>query len=196
MLISHFWRENSCVPSSWTEKWQLLPSKRPYSKKKNWEKSFFWEYVENGEFIAEKIWDKEGFSKVLTTATWTYEPSGYPEKTTEVDLDFWFLSRSFFFAKFWKNNFLSKCGSESSLKNGEFIAEKIWGQEGFSKIWTTETWTCKRPGYPEKTTEFSLDSIARVLLVNLKFFFCFGQKKLLENILIQNLLNFKNRFLV
>ena len=97
---------------------------------------FFLEYVENGEFIAEKIWKPEGFSKILTTATGTCDRPWYPEKTLHVDLHFWFLSRSFFCAKFWKtlkNNFLSKCGNRFSLKNGEFIARKIWASSNFLK---------------------------------------------------------------
>ena len=172
----------------------IVTFKTSIFEEKNLRKKFFWEYVENSEFIAKKIWDKEGFSKILITVIWTHEPSAYLEKQQKLIWIFGFSREVFFFAKFWKNNFWSKCGSESSLKNGEFIAEKIWEQEGFSKIWTTETWTCKRPGYPEKTTEFSLDSIARVLLVNLKFFFCFGQKKLLQNHFDSKFVNFQESF--
>ena len=159
----------------------------------------FLKHVENGEFIAEKIWKPEGFSKILTTATGTCDRSWYPEKTTHVDFHFWFLLRSFFCAKFWKtlkNNFLSKCGRIFSLKNAEFIARKIWASRGLSKISTTRTWTCERPWYPEKTTELQPYSIAWILLVQSELFSVLEKKSCWKTILVENLWAFKSRFLV
>ena len=199
MLILFFWRENSYVPSSWKKKWKSFTSKRLYSKKKNLSCCFFLEYVENAEFIAEKIWKLEGLSKILTTATETYDRPWYPEKTTHVDLHFWFLLRSFYCAKFWKtlkNNFLSKCGSRFSLKNAEFIARKIWTSKGLSKILTMGTWSCERPWYPEKTTELNPYSIAWILLVQLELFSVLAKKSCWETILVENLWAFKSRFFI
>ena len=108
-----------------------------------------------------------------------------PGKNNTRSSSFLFPTEKFFFcATFWKtlkNNFLSKCENRFSLKNGEFIARKIWTTKGLLHILTTQIWSRERPWYPEKNTELNPHSMAWILLVKLKLFSILAKKRLLKN---------------
>ena len=110
-----------------------------YSKKKFWENVFLLKCVQNGKFIAQKIWKPEGNSKILMTATNTYDSSCYPEKTSDVYLQNWFLLRKFFFLhnlrKRLKATFCKIVEPKSVSKTANILRKKYESKKVSPKFW-------------------------------------------------------------
>ena len=101
---------------------------------------------------------------------------------------------TYFFGKLLKNNFLSNFGAKLVSKNGKLFAGNTMILEGRFKVWEKATTSPDRSGYPEKTTQRNLQSIALFLTKKFRIFADFVEKKFLKNIFIQNSCSFKSCF--